>query len=67
MLLDTIGKVLWYVMFFTPVITIPIFWKYWRGNKIEKIIAGSVCAVLISVLLFAIVFGLAFRNGLGPS
>ncbi len=66
-MLDTIGKVLWYAMFFTPVITIPLSWKYWKGNKIEKIITGSVCAVLLSLFFFAISFGLALRNGLGPT
>lgn len=31
--MDKIGEILWYIMFITPLITIPLFWKHSKQKK----------------------------------
>ena len=64
---DTIGQVLWFVMFATPLITIPLVWKIFKVQKIFRVIIGLVFACFISFFLYHISLGLIFRNGFGAT
>jgi len=64
-LLDTIGKILWFAMFFTPVLTIPFVWRKSKEKPIYKIVYGLGLAFLISLVLFLISWNILLRNGLG--
>jgi hypothetical protein len=66
--MDLLGEILWYAMFFTPVITIPLFWRFdSTSNKKMKVINGMLLAFLISLVFLVISLTILFRNGLGPT
>ncbi len=60
---DTIGQILWYAMFATPLITVPLVWRTFKVQKIFRVIIGIVFACFISFFLCHISLGLIFRNG----
>lgn len=62
---DIFGQVLWFAMFFTPLITIPVVWVLFKVKKVYRIIIGLVLAVFISFLLYQISLSIIFRNGMG--
>ncbi len=62
---DTIGQVLWFAMFATPLLTIPLVWKYFKVHKFYRIIIGIVLAIFLSFFLYFISLGIIFRNGMG--
>jgi tryptophan-rich sensory protein len=63
--MDTIGQILWFAMFFTPVVTVPLVWKYNTSNtKAMRIIIGLLIAFLLSFVFFIISIKIHFRNGL---
>lgn len=62
---DIIGQVLWFAMFFTPLITIPVAWVLFKVKKVYRVIIGLVLAVFISFLLYQISLSIIFRNGMG--
>jgi hypothetical protein len=59
---DIVGQILWYVMFFTPLITIPIVWRLNSQNKIIKFLIGLILAFILSSLLYYISIHIAFKN-----
>jgi hypothetical protein len=66
--MDTVGEILWYAMFLTPIITVPLFLKYNTSNtKTIRVILGLLAAFALSFIFFIIVMGIALRNGLGPT
>jgi tryptophan-rich sensory protein len=66
--MDTIGEILWFAMFFTPVITVPLVWRYNKSNtKTIRIIIGLVLALVLSLIFYMISMGILLRNGLGPT
>jgi membrane protein DedA with SNARE-associated domain len=63
--MDSIGKLLWYCVFLTPLFTVPWVWKHSDAKKIVKIIVGLVLACLFSFILFYLSIMIVFRNGMG--
>lgn len=64
---DTLGQILWFAMFATPLITVPLVWRRFKVQKILRVIIGLVFACFISFLLYNISLGLIFRNGFGAT
>ncbi len=68
MVLDIIGEILWFGMFFTPVITIPLALRYNKNKtKFFRVIDVLLLAILISVVFFMVSMSILFRDGLGPT
>ncbi len=49
--LDILGQVLWVAVFLSPLITIPIWWKFRNLSKVWRIIGGVISAVPFSHIL----------------
>ena len=64
--MDIIGQILWFLMFGTPLITIPIVWKISKQKKIIRILIGLGLAIVISFFLYHISLEIIFRDGMGP-
>jgi len=65
--MDTLGEILWFSMFFTPFITIPLAWILFKERKFIKIIIGILLAVLLSAFLYLASMTIILRDGLGPT
>ncbi len=63
---DTVGQVLWFAMFATPLLTIPLTWKFLQVRKIYRIVIGLFIALFLSFSLYYISLGIIFRQGMGP-
>lgn len=63
---DTVGQVLWYAMFATPLLTIPVTWRIFQVRKIYRVIIGLLVAACLSFFLYHISLGIIFRQGMGP-
>jgi hypothetical protein len=64
---DAIGQFLWFAMFATPLLTIPLVWKYFEIRKMHRIIIGLVLAAFLSFFLYFISLAFIFRDGMGPT
>jgi glucan phosphoethanolaminetransferase (alkaline phosphatase superfamily) len=64
-MLDTVGKILWVLMFCTPLITIPLVWRRSTLSKTYRVLLGLLLAFVISFVLFVISFSILLRDGLG--
>jgi hypothetical protein len=64
---DTIGQILWFAMFGTPLLTIPFVWKFIKVRKVYRVIIGLVLAVFFSFFLYHISLAIIFRHGIGPT
>ena len=53
-LLDKIGEVLWFAMFFMPLVTVPIVWRRSKQLKIYRVLIGLAIAFVISFVFFVI-------------
>src|SRR5688572_8528078 len=60
---DLLGKILWFLMFITPLITIPLVWWAFKVQKTFRVIIGLALAGFISFFLYHISLSLIFRNG----
>jgi hypothetical protein len=65
--MDIVERILWFSIFFTPLITIPSAWKYIKKRKIIKLMVGILFSLILSALLLTLTMAIAFRNGLGPT
>ena len=65
--LDKIGEILWFSMFLTPLVTIPVVWMRGKGKIINRILLGLFWAVIISGIFFIISWSIFSRDGLGPT
>jgi len=65
-LLDTLGEIVWFLMFITPLIIIPLTWKFIDGSKMVKIASGLLLSLVCSIILFCIGMAILLRHGLGP-
>ena len=65
--MDTIGEILWFIMFGTPLITIPLVWRFSKQKKALRVLIGLILALVLSFALFHISISIAFRDGMGPS
>jgi hypothetical protein len=61
--MDVIGEICWYMMFVTPLICIPIVWKFSSQTNGVKLLVGLLLAFALSVFLFSL--AILFRNGMG--
>jgi hypothetical protein len=67
MVIDTIGEILFFATFFTPVITVPVIWYTNKGDtKKWRIVSALLWALLLSILFFITSMGILLRNGMGP-
>jgi hypothetical protein len=64
--MDILGQILWFSMFATPLITIPLAWKFIKEKKAVRLIIGILFAAMLSLFLYIISLGILLRNGLGP-
>lgn len=65
-MLDVIGQILWFGSLFTPLITIPFFWREKTLHKIARILLGLLVAFCLSALMVLVGFAILVRDGLGP-
>ena len=65
-ILDSIGQGLWFLMFGTPLITIPLVWKFSNQNKVVRVLIGLFAACFLSFILYFVSLEIIFRDGLGP-
>jgi len=66
--MDLLGEILWFAMFFTPLVTLPLVWKYNTSNtKTMRVIIGLLLAFIISFVFFIVSFSIFLRDGLGPT
>jgi len=63
--MDKLASVLLFCMFLTPLITVPLVWKYSSQKKYVRVIIGVLLAIVLSCLLFYAAYSIAFRNGMG--
>jgi hypothetical protein len=64
---DTIGQILWVAMFLTPLIAIPFVWKFFKVQKVFRVIFGLVLAGIMSYFLYHISLALIFKDGFGAT
>jgi len=65
--LDIVGQILWFSIFLTPVITIPLACKYSKTGKLYRIILGLLMAFFLSIIFYSISMAILLRDGLGPT
>ena len=64
--MELIGHILWYAMFATPLLTIPLVWRLKETSKMVRVIIGISLAMLLSFCLYHISLQIIFRDGMGP-
>jgi hypothetical protein len=64
---DSIGQILWFLMFITPLISTILCWKFFEIKKIFRIIIGLFLGGIISLILYFISLSIIFRDGIGPT
>jgi hypothetical protein len=64
--MDIIGQILWFAMFGTPLLTIPLTWRLLPIKKVYRVIVGLLFALVLSFLLYHISLAIIFRDGMGP-
>ena len=65
--MDLLGQILWYAMFGTPILTVPITWRLINAKKTFRVVVGLCMALILSFLLYHISLEIIFRDGMGPS
>lgn len=64
--MNLLGQVLWFAMFGTPILTVPLAWRLMSTKKIYRAIAGLFFALMLSVILYQVSLAIIFRDGMGP-
>lgn len=64
--MDFLGEILWYAIFVTPFITIPLAWRIIDFRKIYRLLIGIFSAAVLSFILYFFSLAIIFRNGMGP-
>lgn len=64
--MDLLGQILWFAMFGTPILTIPLVWRFMDTKKVYRVIVGLLIAFVLSFLLYHISLAIIFRDGMGP-
>lgn len=64
--MDLLGQLLWYAIFITPVLAIPLAWRLMDTRKIYRLLAGLFFAAVLSTFLYLISLAIIFREGMGP-
>lgn len=63
--MDYVGQLFWFSMFVTPLLTVPLVWKYNKSRKIIRIFIGLILALFLSLFLYIISILIIFREGMG--
>ena len=64
--MDTLGQILWFAMFATPLLTVPLVWRLLPVKKVYRVIVGLLFALILSFFLYHISLSIIFRDGMGP-
>jgi uncharacterized membrane protein (UPF0136 family) len=64
--MDTLGQILWFAMFGTPILTIPLAWRLMKTKKVIRVLVVLLFAGLLSFLLYYWSLAIIFRDGMGP-
>ena len=64
--MDIFGQIFFYLSFTSPLITVPLVWKFSNDKKHKRVIMGLFLAAFLSLLFLIISYIIALRNGLGP-
>jgi hypothetical protein len=64
--MDLLGQILWFAMFGTPVLTVPLTWHLMTTKKVYRVLVGLLLAVILSFFLYYISLAIIFRDGMGP-
>jgi len=62
--MDLIEQILEISVFLTPLLTIPLFWRFKNLKKGYRILFGLVSAGLLSLLFWYLAILILFRNGI---
>lgn len=63
--MDYFSQILWFSMFVTPLLTVPLVWKYSEKNKLIRVAIGLIFAGALSYFLYLLSIMIIFRNGMG--
>lgn len=63
--MDTLGQILWFTVFVTPFLTIPLAWRLKDISKTLRIIIGLLIAIILSSICYLTSLALIFSNGMG--
>lgn len=64
--MELLGQILWYAMFGTPILTIPLAWRLIDTKKVYRVIVGLIFAFILSFFLYHISLAIIFRDAMGP-
>jgi hypothetical protein len=64
--MELLGQILWFAMFGTPLLTIPLAWRLMNTMKVYRLIVGLIFAFILSFFLYYISLAIIFRDGMGP-
>ncbi len=68
-MLDLLAQILWYAVFATPILAIPLTWRSVKPKKFYEyvlvIFVGLLFAGVLSFVLFQLSVAIIFRNGMG--
>ncbi len=64
--MDLLGQILWFAMFATPILAIPLAWRLRDTKKVYRVIVGLIFALILSFFLYHISLAIIFRDGMGP-
>ncbi len=65
--IDSIGQILWFLMFLSPLICLFLCWKFLEIKKLFRILIGLLLGIAISFILYSISLAIIFRDGMGPT
>jgi hypothetical protein len=63
---DLLGGLLWILMFFAPLISVLIFWRYKTIKWYLRIIFGLFLGLVASAFFYIVALEIIFRHGMGP-
>jgi hypothetical protein len=63
---DLFGQILWFAMFGTPLLTIPLAWRIMDIKKVYRVVIGLLFALILSFILYHVSLTIIFRDGMGP-
>lgn len=66
-MIDSVGQILWYSIFLTPILTVPVVWKFSKVKKIYRLLIALLIAMFLSAVFYAISMTIVLRDGLGPT
>ncbi len=63
--MEIFENILWYFMFLTPLLTVPLTMKVLKTKPIYKLLFGMAYAMALSLLLYSILLMAVMIGGLG--